>query len=576
MENTKNDNTEATINEENSRLYENFIQDIIDEDLEKNTYGGRVHTRFPPEPNGYLHIGHAKSICLNFGLAKQNNGLCNLRFDDTNPSKEDTEYVDSIQEDVKWLGFDWEDRMYYASDYFEKIFEYAVDLITEGKAYVCELTADQIREYRGTLTEAGKNSPYRDRPIEENITLFHRMRNGDFADGSKVLRAKIDMASPNMNMRDPVMYRILRAHHHRTGDTWCIYPMYDYAHPISDYLENITHSVCTLEFEAHRPLYDWFLKELGLSQCPKQIEFARLNLNYTVMSKRKLLELVKNKFVTGWDDPRMPTISGLRRRGYTPASIRDFAARIGVAKTEGTVEMGLLEHCIREDLNTTANRVMAVLRPIKVVITNYPEGQVEEFDIENNPEDPSTGTRKVPFSRTIYIDRDDFMENPPNKYFRLSPGKEVRLKGTYFIKCESILKDEYTGAIKELYCTYDPLSRGGDSPDGRKVKGTIQWVSAEHAIEAEVRLYNSLFTVAFPGDEKSGRDYKDDINQESLEVLQGCKIEPYIKIAPSNERFQFIRTGYFWQDPKDSSLDKPVFNRIVGLKDSWAKIKENS
>lgn len=557
--------------EKDSKLYSNFIQEIIDKDLEENTHGGRVHTRFPPEPNGYLHIGHAKSICLNFGIAAQNNGLCNLRFDDTNPSKEDTEYVDSIMEDIKWLGFDWDDRLFYASDYFEKIYEFAVQLIKDGKAYVDDLSADEIREYRGTLTEPGKNSPYRDRSVEENLDLFSRMRDGEFPDGSRVLRAKIDMASPNLNLRDPVLYRILRATHHRTGDKWCIYPMYDFAHPLSDYLEGITHSICTLEFEAHRPLYDWCLRELGFTGCPKQIEFARLNLNYTVMSKRKLLELVKRGYVKGWDDPRMPTISGLRRRGYTPEAIRDFCSRIGVAKADSIVDFGVLEHCIRENLNKRAERVMAVLRPLKVIIDNYPEGQVEELEAENNPEDPNAGTRKVPFSRVIYIEQDDFMEEPPKKYFRLSPGSEVRLKHAYFIKCERVVKDEKTGEIVELHCTYDPASKGGNSPDGRKVKGTLHWVSAEHAVDAEVRLYDSLFTVPNPGEEKEGMDYKDFLNSNSLEVLTSCKVEPSLGKASMDERFQFLRMGYFCLDSKDSAEGKPVFNRIVGLKDSWSK-----
>lgn len=569
-----NSNTKAaediTREADESRLYSNFIQDIINKDMEEGTYGGRVHTRFPPEPNGYLHIGHAKSICLNFGIAIHNKGLTNLRFDDTNPSKEDTEYVESIMEDVRWLGFEWGDRMFYASDYFDKLYEFAVQLIRLGKAYVCDLTADEIREYRGTLKEPGKNSPYRDRSVEESLNLFERMKAGEFPDGSRVLRAKIDMASPNLNMRDPVLYRILRATHHRTGDKWCIYPMYDYAHPLSDYIEGITHSICTLEFEDHRPLYDWCLRELNLENRPKQIEFARLNLNYTVMSKRKLLELVKNAYVSGWDDPRMPTISGLRRRGYTPESIRDFCSRIGVAKADSTVDIGVLEHCIREDLNKNAKRVMAVLRPLKVIIDNYPEGQVEEFDAENNPEDPGAGTRKVPFSRVIYIEQDDFMENPPKKFFRLYPGGEVRLKHAYFIKCQSVVKDEKTGEIVELHCTYDPASRGGNSPDGRKVKGTLHWVSAEHALDAEVRLYDSLFTVPNPGED--GADYKDSLNPNSLETLTSCKLEPGLANAGAGDRYQFLRMGYFCADSKDSTGDKLVFNRIVGLKDSWAKV----
>ncbi|HEY9062139.1 MAG TPA: glutamine--tRNA ligase/YqeY domain fusion protein [Pseudobacteroides sp.] len=554
--------------------YSNFIQDIITDDLNTNKNGGRVVTRFPPEPNGYLHIGHAKSICLNFGLSIQNKGKCNLRFDDTNPVKEDVEYVDSIQRDVKWLGFDWDDRMYYASDYFESIYKYAIELIKLGKAYVCDLTAEQIREYRGTLTEPGKNSPYRNRSVEENLELFEKMKNGEFEDGSRVLRAKIDMSSPNLNMRDPVMYRILHANHHRSGDKWCIYPMYDFAHPISDALEGITHSICTLEFEDHRPLYDWFLETLNFKDRPRQIEFARLNLTYTVMSKRKLLELVKNSYVLGWDDPRMPTISGMRRRGYTPEAIRDFCERIGVAKTSSTVDVALLEHCIREDLNTKAKRVMAVLRPIKVVLENYPDDQVEWFDAENNPEDTNAGTRKVPFSKVVYIDRDDFMEDPPKKYFRLFPGSEVRLKHAYFITCKSVVKDEKTGEITELICTYDPESKGGNSPDGRKVKGTIQWVSAKHAIDAEVRLYDQLFASSNPDESESG-DYKENLNPNSLEVLYNCKLEPGLKDSKPEDRYQFIRTGYFCIDSMDSKEDKLVFNRIVALKDSWAKVQKN-
>lgn len=559
---------------DNERLYSNFIQDIIDEDLEKGVYSRRIHTRFPPEPNGYLHIGHAKSICLNFTLAKQNNGICNLRFDDTNPSKEEVEYVDSIMEDVKWLGFDWEDRLYYASGYFDKLYEFAVELIKKGKAYVCDLNADEIREYRGTLTEPGKNSPYRDRSVEENLDLFDRMKNGEFEDGEKVLRAKIDMASPNLNMRDPVIYRILKVEHHRTNDKWCIYPMYDYAHPLSDYLEGITHSVCTLEFEAHRPLYEWVLNALDLKECPKQIEFARLNLNYTVMSKRKLLELVKNKYVDGWDDPRMPTISGLRKRGYTPSSIRDFCVRIGISKAESMVDIGLLEHCIREELNKSAARCMAILRPLKLVIDNYPDDLVEEFDAENNPEDEEMGKRKVRFSKVVYIERDDFMENPPSKYYRLAVGKEVRLKHAYFVKCESFVKDDVTGEILEIHCTYDKTTRGGNAEDGRKVKGTIQWVSKEYAVLARVNLYNNLFTVANPDDDSEGKTYKDYLNPNSLEVIDNAMVEFSLKDAPIGTRYQFLRTGYFILDDKKD--DKLVFNRIVGLKDSWAKISKNN
>jgi glutaminyl-tRNA synthetase len=551
-------------------LYSNFIQDLIDEDNRNNRYYKKVHTRFPPEPNGYLHIGHAKSICLNFGIAAHNNGLCNLRFDDTNPTKEDTEYVESIKTDVRWLGFNWDDRLYYASDYFEKLYECAIQLIKKGKAYVCDLTAEQMREYRGTLTEPGKPSPYRDRSVEENLDLFTRMRKGEFEDGSRVLRAKIDMASPNLNMRDPVIYRIAHATHHRTGDSWCIYPMYDFAHPLSDAFEGITHSICTLEFENHRPLYDWFLNVLEFPMPPRQIEFARLNLTYTVMSKRKLLQLVKEGYVSGWDDPRMPTISGLRRRGYTPASIRAFSEKIGVAKSNSTVDLALLEHCIREDLNKSAARVMAVLRPLRVVIDNYPEGQVEEFEVEVNPEKPEMGSRKVPFSRVIYIEQDDFMENPPKKFFRLAPGCEVRLKGAYFIKCNSVVKDEKTGEIIELHCTYDPESRGGESPDGRKVKGTLHWVSAAHAIDAEVRIYDNLFKYENPGEIEG--ELQDLINPDSLQILTNCKVEPSIKGTKPGSKYQFLRQGYFCVDIKDSTEEKLVFNRTVSLRDTWAKI----
>lgn len=571
MDEHKINEIEKGNDEENKVIYSNFIQDIIDEDMKTGKYDGIVHTRFPPEPNGYLHIGHAKSICLNFGIAAQNNGLCNLRFDDTNPSKEEDEYVESIKNDVKWLGFDWEDRLYYASDYFEQLYQYAVQLIKMGKAYVCDLSPEQIREYRGTLTEPGKESPYRDRSVEENLDLFTRMRNGEFEDGSRVLRAKIDMASPNLNMRDPVIYRIMRATHHRTGDEWCIYPMYDFAHPLSDSLENITHSICTLEFEDHRPLYNWFLETLDVKCKSSQIEFARLNLSYTVMSKRKLLQLVKEGHVAGWDDPRMPTISGLRRRGYTPEAIRDFCARIGVAKSNSTVDLALLEHCIREELNLKATRVMAVLRPLKVVIDNYEEGRVEEFEVPNNPEDPEAGTRKVPFSRIIYIEQDDFCENPPKKYFRLTPGKEVRLKGAYIVKCESVVKDEQTGEVIEVHCSYDPGSRGGSAPDGRKVKGTIHWVSAQHAVEAEVRLYDNLFMDPNPGANEN-IDFLDQLNPNSLEVLTNCKMEPGLINAKPGDMFQFLRLGYFCVDNVDSKPGVPVFNRTVTLKDTWAKI----
>ncbi|MBI5206007.1 MAG: glutamine--tRNA ligase/YqeY domain fusion protein [Nitrospirae bacterium] len=547
-----------------------FIREIIKEDLKAGKYDSRVHTRFPPEPNGYLHIGHAKSICLNFGIAKEFNGLCNLRFDDTNPTKEEVEYVESIKEDVKWLGFDWQEREYYASDYFEKMYEYAVELIKKGSAYVCDLNADEIREYRGTLTEPGKESPYRNRSVEENLELFEKMRKGEFSDGSRTLRAKIDMKSGNINMRDPVMFRILHAEHHRTGNKWRIYPMYDYAHCVSDSIEGITHSICTLEFEDHRPLYDWFLDELGVYH-PQQIEFARLNLSYTVLSKRKLIQLVQEGHVNGWDDPRMPTISGIRRRGYTPESIRNFCERIGVAKRDSLVDMALLEYCIREGLNKSAQRVMAVLKPLKVVITNYPENQTEELEAINNPEDPSMGTRKVPFSRELYIERDDFREDPPKEFFRLAPGREVRLRYAYYIKCVDAIKDKTTGEITELHCTYDPATRGGDSPDKRKVKATLHWVSASHAIEAEVRLYDHLFTKPSPGEESG--DFKTDLNPKSLELLKQCFVEPSLADAKSGDRFQFERMGYFYVD-RDSTKEKPVFNRTVALRDTWAKIEK--
>ena len=548
----------------------NFIQNIINEDAKTGKHGNRVHTRFPPEPNGYLHIGHAKSICLNFGIAAENGGLCNLRFDDTNPSKEEVEYVDSIQEDVRWLGFDWGDRMYYASDYFPQLFEYALQLIRMGKAYVCDLTAQQIREHRGTLTEPGKNSPFRDRSVEENLDLFNRMKAGEFADGSKTLRAKIDMSSPNINMRDPVLYRILRATHHRTGDAWCIYPMYDYAHPLSDAIEKITHSICTLEFEDHRPLYDWCVETLDIYR-PQQIEFARLNLTRAVMSKRKLRELVEQKQVSGWDDPRMPTISGLRRRGFTPEAIRDFCERIGVAKSNSTVDYELLEHCVREDLNLRAARAMAVLRPLKIVIDNYPAGQVEELEAENNPENPEMGSRKLPFSRELYIEQDDFMENPPGKFFRLAPGREVRLKHAYIIKCEQVVKDEQSGQIVELRCSYDPETKSGGAASGRKVKGTLHWVSAAHAKPVEVRLYDHLLME----DEADGAEETagSRMNPESLTVLKQARVEPSLAEAVMGSRFQFLRHGYFCLD-KDSKPDDPVFNRIVSLRDSWAKAQK--
>ena len=544
-----------------------FIEDIVEEDLRTGKYEGRVHTRFPPEPNGYLHIGHAKSICLNFGLAKEYKGLCNLRFDDTNPTKEESEYVESIQEDVRWLGFDWDDRLYYASDYFGKLYEYALRLIRKGKAYVCDLTADQIREYRGTLTGPGKDSPYRTRSVEENVDLFERMRKGEFPDGSRSLRAKIDMASPNLNMRDPVMYRILRATHHRTGDAWCVYPTYDWAHGQSDSIEGITHSVCTLEFADHRPLYEWFLKELEIYR-PQQIEFARLNLNYTVMSKRKLLQLVDEGHVGGWDDPRMPTISGLRRRGYTPESIRMFAERIGVARSESTVDVAMLEDCIRDDLNKRAPRVMAVLRPLKLVIDNYPEGTTEELPAVNNPEDEAMGSRPVAFSRTLYIEQDDFREDPPKKYFRLSPEKEVRLRYAYIIKCTGVVKNA-AGEITEVHCTYDPETKSGSAQSGRKVKGTIHWVSADHATEASVRLYDRLFTDPDPG----GDNWKESLNPDSLVVLSGCKVEPGLVAAKPRDGFQFERLGYFCVD-KESAPDNLVFNRTVTLRDTWAKIQK--
>ena len=546
----------------------NFIQNIINEDAKTGRHGQRVHTRFPPEPNGYLHIGHAKSICLNFGIAAENGGLCNLRFDDTNPSKEDVEYVDSIQEDVKWLGFDWGDRMFYASDYFSQLYEYAEQLIRMGKAYVCDLSAQEMREYRGTLTEPGRNSPYRDRPVEENLDLFRRMKAGEYPDGSRTLRAKIDMASPNITMRDPVLYRILRATHHRTGDAWCIYPMYDYAHPLSDAIERITHSICTLEFEDHRPLYDWCVETLGTYR-PQQIEFARLNLTHTVMSKRKLRELVEQNLVSGWDDPRMPTISGLRRRGYTPEAIRDFCERIGVAKSNSMVDLELLEHCIREDLNARAARAMVVLRPLKVVIDNFPGNIVEELTAENNPENPDMGSRTVPFSRELYIEQEDFMEQPPGKFFRLAPGREVRLKYAYILKCEKVVKDPQSGEILEVRCTYDPESKSGGATSGRKVKGTLHWVSAAQAVPVEVRLYDHLFKDETAGDinEEDGQSV---MNPHSLVALKQAMMEPSLANAETGIRYQFLRQGYFCVDP-DSRPGAIVFNRIVSLRDSWAK-----
>lgn len=548
----------------------NFIREIIDEHLSKGRIN-KVITRFPPEPNGYLHIGHAKSICLNFGLAKDYNGQCNLRFDDTNPETEEVEYVESIKEDIKWLGFDWGNREFYASDYFDQLYDYAVKLISKGKAYVDSSTTEEIKNMRGTLTEPGKESPYRKRNVEESLTLFRQMKNGEFKDGEHVLRAKIDMSSPNMNMRDPIMYRIRHAHHHRTGDKWCIYPMYDWAHGQSDSIEGITHSVCTLEFENHRPLYDWFIDELDIHH-PQQIEFARLNLNYTVMSKRKLLQLVEEGYVSGWDDPRMPTISGLRRRGYTPGSIRNFSERVGVAKRDNVIDVALLEHSVREDLNKNAQRVMAVLKPLKVVITNYPDDKVEELDAVNNPEDPSMGTRKVPFSKIIFIEKDDFMENPPKKYYRLSPGNEVRLRYAYIIKCVDVIKDS-TGKVTELHCTYDPETKSG-SGNTRSVKGTIHWVSSDHAIDAEVRLYDRLFSKENPEEDKDV-DFKQYINPKSLEVIHNCKLEPFLKNAKPGARFQFERLGYFYIDIIDTKEDNLIFNRTVPLRDTWSKIEKS-
>ena len=549
-----------------------FIRNIVVEDRERNKNGGRVHTRFPPEPNGYLHIGHAKSICLNFGIAAEFGGLCNLRFDDTNPSKEEVEYVDSIRADVRWLGFDWDDREFYASDYFGRLYEFAEKLIERGGAFVCDLSADEIRAYRGTLTEPGKNSPYRGRSIEENLDLFRRMRAGEFPDGARTLRAKIDMASPNLNMRDPVMYRILRATHHRTGDKWCIYPTYDFAHGQSDSIEGITHSLCTLEFEDHRPLYDWFIERLGIHH-PQQIEFARLNLTHTVLSKRKLLQLVQQGHVAGWDDPRMPTLAGIRRRGYTPEALRAFCERIGVAKRNSMVDIAMLEHAVREDLNRRAPRVMAVLRPVKIVLTNYPEDRVEELEAVNNPEDASMGTRKVPFSRVLYIERDDFREEPPKGFFRLSPGKEVRLRYAYIIKCEEVIKDPKTGEIVELRCTYDPETKSGSAQSGRKVKATLHWVSAPHALEAEARLYDYLFTAENPEDVAEGEDWTKNINSTSLVTLASCRVEPVLAVAAPGTRYQFERLGYFTVDP-DSTGQKLVFNRTVTLRDTWAKIEK--
>lgn len=549
-----------------------FIRDIINDDLKTNKYGGRVHTRFPPEPNGYLHIGHAKSICLNFGIATDYNGLCNLRFDDTNPSKEEVEYVESIQADVRWLGFDWDDRLFYASDYFEQLYEYAVQLIKKGKAYVCDLSADEIRDYRGTLTQPGKDSPYRERTVAENLDLFTRMRAGEFPNGSRTLRAKIDMASPNITMRDPVLYRILKASHHRTGDQWCIYPMYDFTHCLSDSIEGITHSICTLEFENNRPLYDWVLDQLEVYH-PQQIEFARLNLSYTLLSKRKLLQLVQDGIVSGWDDPRMPTLSGIRRRGYTPEAIRDFCNQIGVAKANSIIDIALLEHFVRQDLNRRAPRVMGVLRPLRVVIDNYPEDLVEEIEAVNNPEDASMGTRKLPFSRVLYIERDDFREDPPKQFFRLAPGREVRLRYAYFITCVGVVKDEKTGEVTELHCTYDPATKGGDAPDGRKVKATLHWLSAAHALGVETRLYDRLFINENPDEVEEGKSFKSNLNPNSLEILEGSFVEPGLAGAAPGSIYQFERQGYFCVDAKDSTAERLVFNRTVSLKDSWAKIE---
>ena len=550
-----------------------FIRQIIEEDVKISKYKGRVHTRFPPEPNGYLHIGHATSICLNFGIASDFEGLCNLRFDDTNPIGETIEYVESIKEDIRWLGFDWEDREFYASDYFEQLYEYAVKLIRKGTAYVCDLSADEIREYRGTLTEPGTNSPYRNRSVEENLDLFERIQAGEFPDASRTLRAKINMASPNLNMRDPVMYRILHTTHFRQGNKWCIYPMYDFTHGQSDSIERVTHSLCSQEFEDHRPLYNWYLDELEIYH-PQQIEFARRNLSYTIMSKRKLIQLVEEGHVNGWDDPRMPTLSGLRKRGYTPEAIRDFCSRIGVAKSDNLVDVAMLEHCIRQDLNKHALRVMAVLRPLKIVIDNYPEEQTEELEATNNPENPNMGSRKIPFSRELYIEREDFMESPSKKYFRLAPGREVRLMHAYYVKCERVIKDEKTGEVLQVHCTYDPETRGGWSENGRKVKGTLHWVSANHSLEAEVRLYDHLFLKENPDDTEDGEDFKSNLNPNSLETLTVCQIEPSLIDANPGARYQFLRQGYFCVDP-DSAPRKPVFNRTVSLRDTWAKIQKN-
>ena len=548
-----------------------FIREAVADDNRAGRFGGRVHTRFPPEPNAYLHIGHAKAVWIDYGVAQDFGGLFNLRFDDTNPTKEEQEYVDAIVADVRWLGADWGDRLFFASGYFSQMYEWAEDLIRKGKAYVCDLSADEVTEHRGTLTRPGRDSPYRSRSVEENLDLFRRMRAGEFPDGSRTLRAKIDMASPNLNMRDPVMYRILHASHHRTGDSWCIYPMYDWAHGLEDSIERVTHSLCSLEYENHRPLYDWFLDQLGIYHT-RQIEFARLNVTYTVLSKRRLLEIVKGGHVKGWDDPRMPTLAGLRRRGYTPEAIRDFCRRIGIAKMDSVVDVGLLEHCLREDLNRRAPRVMGILRPLRVVLDNYPGGQVEDLEAINNPEDAAAGTRKVPFSRVLYIEREDFMEEPPKKFFRLAPGREVRLRYAYFVTCTGVVKDPATGEVVELHCTYDPATRGGDAPDGRKVKATLHWVSAAHALEAEVRLYDHLFAKPDPDDVPEGQDWTANLNPKSLEVLSGCRVEPSLAAAAPGTRVQFDRLGYFCVDP-DSAPGRLVFNRTVTLKDAWAKIQ---
>jgi glutaminyl-tRNA synthetase len=572
MSDEQRNNGDSGPEDESRPAAKDFIRTIIDEDNRSGRYGGRVHTRFPPEPSGYLHIGHAKAFGIDFGVAEEYGGLCNLRFDDTNPSKEEEEFVDAIMEDIRWLGFDWGDRLYYASDYFGQLHDYAVELIKAGKAYVCDLSQDEMRQYRGTLTEPGRNSPYRDRTVEENLDLFARMRAGEFPDGSRTLRARIDMASPNINMRDPVIYRILRATHHRTGDEWCIYPMYDFTHCLSDSIEGITHSLCSLEFEDNRPLYDWFVEQLGVHH-PRQIEFARLNLSRTIMSKRRLRYMVEKGYVNGYDDPRMPTLAAMRRRGYPPEAIRSFCDRIGVAKADSIVDIALLEFCVREHLNRYSPRVMAVLNPVKVVIENYPEGSWEELDAINNPEDPAAGTRKVPFSRELYIERDDFMEDPPKKFYRLAPGREVRLRYAYFITCVDVVKDD-AGDVTEIRCTYDPETRGGDAPDGRKVKATLHWVSASQALQAEVRLYDHLFTVRNPMDVEEGRHFTDHINRDSIEVLPACYVEPSLKNAGPGSRFQFERLGYFCIDSVDSSPERLVFNRTATLRDTWAKVRK--